>query len=115
MDALAAYPLKTRERVTFEYLLLGGVNDSVAQARELVRLLSRVRGKLNLIVYNPVEGSPYEAPSPEQVLAFEKVLWAGRITAVVRKSKGLDINAACGQLRNAVGGGLLCPSAGVSK
>ena len=101
MGALASYPLKTRERLTFEYLLLGGVNDSPEHARELVRLMSRIKAKLNIIVYNPVEGSPYKAPSPERVLAFEKVLWDKNITAVVRKSKGRDINAACGQLRNA--------------
>ncbi len=98
MAALAAYPLKTRERITFEYLLLGGVNDSPAHARELARLMSSVKGKLNLIVYNPAEGLPYRAPDAEAVLAFEKILWDKNITAVVRKSKGRDIKAACGQL-----------------
>ena len=100
LRALSEYPLKTRERITFEYLLLGGVNDAPQHARELVRLLSRLRAKLNLIVYNPTPGSPYAAPSPERVLAFEKILWEKGVTAVVRKSKGLDINAACGQLRS---------------
>ncbi|MDL2267771.1 23S rRNA (adenine(2503)-C(2))-methyltransferase RlmN, partial [Desulfovibrio sp. OttesenSCG-928-G15] len=100
------YPLKARERLTFEYLLLGGVNDSLAEARELSRLLARVKGKLNLIVYNPAKGSPYKAPSPEAVLAFEKCLWDKHITATIRKSKGQDIEAACGQLRAAV---LPCP------
>lgn len=96
---LESYPLKTRERITFEYLLLGGVNDGLEQARELVRVVSRVKGKLNLIVYNPAEGAPYAAPAPERVLAFEKYLWDHHITAVVRKSKGQDIKAACGQLK----------------
>ena len=99
IDALATYPLKTRERITFEYLLLGEINDGPEQARELVRLLSRLKGKLNLIVYNHCPGSPYVSPSPERVLAFEKILWEKGITAIVRKSKGQDINAACGQLR----------------
>ena len=99
LRALSEYPLKTRERITFEYLLLGGVNDGPQHARELVRLLSRLKAKLNLIVYNPAPGSPYTAPSPERVLAFEKILWEKGVTAVVRKSKGRDINAACGQLR----------------
>lgn len=97
--ALETYPLKTRERVTFEYLLLGGVNDGIEEARELVRLVSRTKGKLNLIVYNPAEGSPYEAPTPERVLAFEKHLWSKNITAIIRKSRGQDIKAACGQLK----------------
>ena len=99
LRALSEYPLKTRERITFEYLLLGGVNDGPEHARELVRLLSRLKAKLNLIAYNPTPGSPYTAPSSERVLAFEKILWEKGITAVVRKSKGQDINAACGQLR----------------
>lgn len=101
LAALAAYPLKTRERITFEYLLLGGVNDSPEDAAQLARLVARVRGKLNLIVYNPWEGSPWEAPSEERVLAFERALWDRNITAIVRKSKGRDIAAACGQLRAA--------------
>jgi 23S rRNA (adenine2503-C2)-methyltransferase len=58
-----------------------------------------MKAKLNLIVYNPTPGSPYAAPSPERVLAFATVLWEKGVTAVVRKSKGLDINAACGQLK----------------
>ncbi len=99
INALASYPLKTRERITFEYLLLGGVNDGAEQAHALVKLVSKVKGKLNLIVYNPAEGSPYKAPSPSQVLAFEKILWNKNVTATIRKSKGQDINAACGQLK----------------
>jgi len=99
LRALSEYPLKTRERITFEYLLLGGVNDGQEHARELVRLLSRIKAKLNLIVYNPTPDSPYATPSPERVLAFEKILWDKGVTAIVRKSKGQDIHAACGQLR----------------
>jgi 23S rRNA (adenine2503-C2)-methyltransferase len=99
MRALRAYPLKPRERLTFEYLLLGGVNDSLSEATELARLMAHVKGKLNLILYNPAEGMPYKAPEPDAVLAFETYLRDKHITAVVRKSKGLDINAACGQLK----------------
>lgn len=105
MAALESYPLKTRERITLEYLLLGGLNDGPEHARELARLASRVKGKLNLIVYNPAEGSSYAAPSEERVLAFERLLWDRRVTAIVRKSKGQDINAACGQLKAARTGG----------
>ena len=60
-----------------------------------------VRGKLNLIVYNPAEGAPYAAPTEENVLAFEQYLWKRKITAILRKSKGQDIKAACGQLKAA--------------
>ena len=107
MAALASYPLKTRERITFEYLLLGGVNDSPEHARELARLIHKTlgpeRAKLNLIAYNPsqvpgMDKAPYDAPAPETILAFEKILWDKNITAILRKSKGQDIKAACGQL-----------------
>ena len=98
---LAGYPLKTRERLTFEYLLLGGVNDGPDHARALAKLMARVKAKLNLIVYNPVPGAPYDAPSPERVTAFSDILHAKHITAIIRKSKGQDIKAACGQLRAA--------------
>ncbi|MBD5553294.1 MAG: 23S rRNA (adenine(2503)-C(2))-methyltransferase RlmN [Desulfovibrio sp.] len=98
LAALMAYPLKTRERITFEYLLLGGVNDSPAHAHKLVKLLAPLRAKLNLIVYNPVPGLPYRAPTPAAVEAFQQVLWQTRLTAILRKSHGADIAAACGQL-----------------
>ncbi|MFV0423909.1 23S rRNA (adenine(2503)-C(2))-methyltransferase RlmN [Oleidesulfovibrio sp.] len=103
IDALRNYPLKTRERITFEYLLLGDVNDSLEHAKQLVRLLAQTKGKLNLIVYNPSgdESDPYKAPTEERILAFEKYLWSKNITAIIRKSKGADIKAACGQLKAA--------------
>ena len=99
VHTLAAYPLKTRERLTFEYLLLGGVNDRPEHARALAKLMGRVKAKLNLIVYNPVPGAPYAAPRPEDVDAFLDILHNKHITAIIRKSKGQDIKAACGQLR----------------
>ncbi|MBD5641826.1 MAG: 23S rRNA (adenine(2503)-C(2))-methyltransferase RlmN [Desulfovibrio sp.] len=95
---LGSYPLKARERITFEYLLLGGVNDSPAHAAELVRLIQPLKAKLNLIVYNPVPGLPYKTPTPEAVEAFQRVLWQTNITAILRKSRGASIAAACGQL-----------------
>lgn len=101
MAALASYPLKARERLTFEYLLLGNCNDGPEHARGLAKLMARVKSKLNLIVYNPVPGAPYEAPTPERVEAFLAILHAKSITAIIRKSKGQDIKAACGQLRAA--------------
>ncbi len=98
---LRNYPLKARERLTFEYLLLGGVNDSLQEAKELAKIMAHIKGKLNLIIYNPAEGSLYQAPAPEAVLAFEQYLWSKNITATLRKSKGSDIKAACGQLKAA--------------
>jgi len=102
ISILENYPLRPRERVTIEYVLLGGVNDSVHHARELVRLLARVKCKVNLIAYNPGPGIEYRAPTREAILAFEKTLWDKGMTAVLRKSKGQDIAAACGQLKTEV-------------
>jgi len=95
---LRAYPLKPRERVTIEYILIGGINDSEAHARDLVRVLSTFKSKVNLIAYNPSKGSPYEAPALDSVLAFEALLRKKNVTTILRRSKGQDINAACGQL-----------------
>ncbi len=85
--------------MTLEYLVIGGVNDTAEDAGELVKICSRLKAKLNLIPYNDTPNSPYKAPSPENLLQFEKKLWAKNITAIIRKSKGQDIEAACGQLR----------------
>jgi 23S rRNA (adenine2503-C2)-methyltransferase len=104
MACLDAYPLKSRERVTYEYILLGGVNDSIAHAKQLVRLLGQRRCKVNLIGYNPppaevVPHPPYRAPDPQAVLAFQEYLRSKRITTFLRRSMGQDIAAACGQLK----------------
>lgn len=101
MAALRAYPMRPRERITFEYLLLKGVNDSLEHADQLARLVDRKRGKINLIAYNATEGMPYEAPDRAQVEAFEKRLWSHNLTAFIRRSMGSDIKAACGQLKAA--------------
>ena len=99
IDLLSNYPVKTRERITFEYLLLKGVNDTPKDAHALAKIVHRVNGKLNLIVYNPTPGSPYAAPDSDRVLAFEQILWSHHVTAIARASHGKDIDAACGQLR----------------
>ena len=99
LSALESYTLHTRERMTLEYLVLGGVNDTPQDAKELIKICSRLKAKLNLIPYNDTPGSPYKAPSFENLLRFEKALWAKNVTAIIRKSKGQDIEAACGQLR----------------
>lgn len=101
LKSLENYPLKTRERITFEYILLGGFNDTDEDARNLARITSRIKAKLNLIPYNPTPGSPWRAPEPERVAAFQNYLCGKNITAILRKSKGADIAAACGQLKSA--------------
>jgi 23S rRNA (adenine2503-C2)-methyltransferase len=87
-----------RRKVTFEYVMLDGVNDSDTQARELVRLLRDLPAKLNLIPFNPFPGSGYRTSPPERVEAFRQVLMGSGILAVTRKTRGEDIDAACGQL-----------------
>ncbi|GAU08566.1 50S rRNA methyltransferase [Desulfoplanes formicivorans] len=99
MALLESYPLQPRERVTIEYILLGGVNDTPQHARQLVKLLARLKCKVNLIAFNPGPGIPYKSPTREAVLAFEQILWDKGMTCILRKSKGQDIAAACGQLR----------------
>lgn len=98
MRACRDYPLPTRKRITFEYILLDGVNDSPRQARDLVHILHGVRAKVNLIPFNPHPGAPYGAPPEERILAFQEVLQKARLTAIIRKSRGHEISAACGQL-----------------
>ncbi len=99
LEALAALPLPPRERITIEYVLLGGVNDSIGDAKRLVRLLSNIRCKVNLIPFNGHDGSGFETPSEEAVRAFQTYLLEKSFTAVLRKSRGGDILAACGQLK----------------
>ncbi|OIO05559.1 MAG: 23S rRNA (adenine(2503)-C(2))-methyltransferase [Desulfovibrionaceae bacterium CG1_02_65_16] len=104
LACLDAYPLKQRERVTYEYIMLGGVNDSIQHAKQLVRLLGQRRCKVNLIGYNPpppeiAPNPPYRAPDPAAVLAFQEYLRSKRITTFLRRSMGQDIAAACGQLK----------------
>ena len=100
LEDLRAYPVRARERVTLEYVLLRGINDSLKHAREFVRLLSTLKAKVNLIAYNPGRNSRYEAPRPETVRAFADHLIGKGIICTIRKSKGQDIAAACGQLAN---------------
>jgi 23S rRNA (adenine2503-C2)-methyltransferase len=105
IEALRAYPLKARDRITFEYILLDGVNDSPEQARQLVRLLAPLKAKINLIAANPSPDTPF-APTPrERIEAFQNYLKDKGLTATLRKSKGADIAAACGQLRAERSGG----------
>src|SRR5688572_3332772 len=109
LDACRRFPVKRRERITFEYVMLKGVNDSPEDARRLVRLLHGIRGKVNLLPLNEAAGIPFERPSDARVDRFAKVLASHGVTVSVRKSRGRDIRAACGQLitesKNAVAPG----------
>jgi 23S rRNA (adenine2503-C2)-methyltransferase len=98
LEACRRFPLKKRSRITFEYVLLDGVNDSPEDARRLVRLLSGIKSKVNLIPLNPAPGIPYDRPSDARVDRFAQILADRNITVSVRKSRGRDIRAACGQL-----------------
>jgi 23S rRNA (adenine2503-C2)-methyltransferase len=98
MDACRKFPLKKRSRITFEYVMVAGVNDTIEDARRLVRLLNGLKAKVNLLPLNEAAGIPYSRPSDEQVDAFAQVLANAHITVSVRKSRGRDIRAACGQL-----------------
>jgi 23S rRNA (adenine2503-C2)-methyltransferase len=98
LAALRAYPLPQRRSITIEYTLINGVNDAVSDARELVRLLRGLRIKVNLIPMNPVAGTSLAAPSVEAVDAFQRELLARGLDVFVRRQRGDDIAAACGQL-----------------
>lgn len=99
LDACKNFTMKPRNKITFEYILIRGVNDTPDHARELVRLLTPLRAKANLIAFNPHPGSDLKAPDPDTVKGFLQILLDKNMTAIVRKSKGADILAACGQLR----------------
>jgi 23S rRNA (adenine2503-C2)-methyltransferase len=98
IDACRRFPVRRRDRITFEYVMLAGVNDSAEDARRLVRLLDGLRAKVNLIPLNEAAGIPFSRPSDERIDAFARILADRRLTVSVRKSRGRDIRAACGQL-----------------
>ena len=98
LTACRSFPLPMRQRMTFEYVLLDGVNDTPEDARRLVRLLHGIRAKVNLIPFNPWDGAGFERPPLQRILAFQARLLEHGVTATVRWSKGEDIGAACGQL-----------------
>lgn len=99
LEACRSYPLPPGRRITFEYILIKGVNDAPEDARRLARRLHPIRCKVNLIPFNPHAGSGFERPAEETILAFQEVLLRKHFTVIIRHSKGQDISAACGQLR----------------
>jgi 23S rRNA (adenine2503-C2)-methyltransferase len=100
LAALRDFPLRNRERLTFEYVLLGGLNDDPSHARELVDLIRGLRAKVNLIALNPGPEIPFSTPDPARVAAFQSVLTVAGIPAFLRRPRGRDIYAACGQLKH---------------
>lgn len=99
MDAVREFPIDQRKRIMFEYLLIDNINDKIEHARELVKLLNGIRAKVNLILFNPHEGSIYKRPRIEKALEFQRFMRDKGVTCTIRESKGLDILAACGQLK----------------
>lgn len=102
MSAARDFPLRPREKLTFEYVLLRDVNDSKAHAREVVELIRGIRAKLNLIALNPGPGIDFQTPDSDRVLEFQQILIRNGIPAFIRKPRGRDIYAACGQLKRTV-------------
>jgi 23S rRNA (adenine2503-C2)-methyltransferase len=98
LEACRRFPVKRRERITFEYVMLQEVNDTPEDARRLVRLLHGIRGKVNLLPLNEAAGIPFQRPSDARVDRFARILSEHGVTVSVRKSRGRDIRAACGQL-----------------
>jgi 23S rRNA (adenine2503-C2)-methyltransferase len=110
LEACRKYPLRPREYFTFEYVLLGGVNDAPEDARRVVRLLANLRAKVNLIPWNP-GNLPYHAPTKESIETFQGILVEKGVPAFIRFSRGQDVFAACGQLASMeMGNPLVMPS-----
>ncbi|MGE5173307.1 MAG: 23S rRNA (adenine(2503)-C(2))-methyltransferase RlmN, partial [Betaproteobacteria bacterium] len=105
LAACKRFPLEPRRRLTFEYVMLKSVNDSVEDARRLAKLLQGTKCKVNLIPFNPFPGSEFERPDDATVRRFQKILLDHHYTAPVRESRGSDISAACGQLREKAAAG----------
>lgn len=99
INAVKAFPIDARKRVMFEYLVMRDLNDDTRSAKKLVKLLHGIKAKVNLIYFNPHVGSEFKRPSKESVVAFSQYLTNHGVLCTIRESKGLDISAACGQLK----------------
>jgi 23S rRNA (adenine2503-C2)-methyltransferase len=93
------FPLRPRTRITFEYVMVEGINDSSQDARRLLRILKGIPSKINLIPLNEAQEIPFKRPSDEKIKRFQEILMEGGVTAIIRTSKGREISAACGQLQ----------------
>ena len=99
IEAVKRFPIDTRKRVMFEYLVIKHKNDDLGSAKKLVKLLHGIKAKVNLIYFNPYEGSDYQRPSRDDMVAFQEYLVKHGLLCTIRDSKGIDISAACGQLK----------------
>jgi len=99
IEAVKRFPIDTRKRVMFEYLVIKGKNDDIASAKKLVKLLTDIKAKVNLIYFNPYPGTDYQRPSRNDMVAFQEYLVNHGLLCTIRDSKGIDISAACGQLK----------------
>jgi len=100
IDAVKAFPINQRKRVMFEYLVIKDVNDDLKSAKKLLALLDGIKAKVNLIYFNPYGGTDFKRPNPKDMIAFQEYLTKRGLLCTIRESKGLDISAACGQLRD---------------
>ena len=101
MAACKRYPLPPRRKITFEYILMKGVNDSMADARRLIKLLRPVKAKINLIPFNEWPGAPYKRSTDERIKSFANIIYKAGYASPIRTPRGEDIMAACGQLKSA--------------
>ncbi len=99
ISAVREFPIDERKKVMFEYLVIKDKNDDIASAKKLVKLLDGIKAKVNLIYFNPYEGTLYQRPSRENMIRFQEFLLSKGLLCTIRESKGLDISAACGQLK----------------
>ena len=102
LDAARQFPLRPRELLTFEYVLLEGLNDAAEHAREVASRLAGIRCKINLIAFNPGPGVSYTMPAHDRVLDFQSILVGAGLPAFIRRPRGRDIYAACGQLKRTI-------------
>ncbi|SFV66362.1 Ribosomal RNA large subunit methyltransferase N [hydrothermal vent metagenome] len=100
IDAVKEFPINDRKRVMFEYLVIKDVNDDIGSAKKLLSLLNGIKSKVNLIYFNPYEATEFKRPNEKDMLAFQNYLTKRGLHCTIRESKGLDISAACGQLRD---------------
>ena len=99
IEAVKRFPIDTRKRVMFEYLVIKNKNDDLGSAKKLVKLLTGIKAKVNLIYFNPYPGTPYERPTRQDMVSFQEYLIKHGLLCTIRDSKGIDISAACGQLK----------------
>ncbi len=104
IDAVKEFPINSRKRVMFEYLVIKNINDDISAAKKLLSLLDGIKAKVNLIYFNPYGGTEFERPSEKDMVTFQEYLTKRGLLCTIRESKGLDISAACGQLREQEGG-----------